>query len=60
MYKITELNEYIEDSDLTLSARVGEDENDIVLTVNCQEWCVTKKDIGVFQRWLRAVLKEAE
>jgi len=59
MYKIVELNEYLEDSDLSISARVGEDEDDIVLTMGCQETCVNKKDIRKVQRWLKAVLAEA-
>ncbi len=60
MYKIVELNEYLDENDHSISARVGEDEDDVTLTVGCQEMCVTKKEVRKLQRWLKAILKEAE
>jgi len=59
MYRTLELNEYLEESDLTLIARIGEEEDDINLQLNCQDICVSKKDLAKIRRWLNVVLKEA-
>lgn len=59
MYRTIEINEYVEDPDLSLTGRVGADEDDITLQLNCTEVTVSKTDIRKMQRWLAAVLKEA-
>lgn len=59
MYRQITLVEYLEDSSTDLSACIGEDEDDIVLTMGCQEVCVNKKEVRTIQRWLKAVLAEA-
>jgi len=59
MYKTVELNEYLDESDKSIAARIGEDEGDITLTIECQEIIVSKKDLLTIRRWLNAVIREA-
>lgn len=60
MYRVTELSEYIEDSELSLTARVAEDpEEYIAVTAGCAEWSLPKKDVRAVVRFLNAVIKEA-
>jgi hypothetical protein len=58
MYKVIEFHDST-DGGHCYSSRVGEEEDDIVLTIECQEIDVTKADVRKMRRLLNAVLKEA-
>ena len=59
MYQVIELNTVLEDG-TSFSARVGEEEDDIALSIDCQEMTPTKQDLMTLKRWLNAVIKEAK
>jgi hypothetical protein len=60
MNRVTELSEYIEDSELMLTARISADSEDwLEVTAGCAEWNLPKKDLRAVVRFLNAVLKEA-
>lgn len=60
MYKVTEISECLEECGVNLTGRVGEEADDITLSIDCQELCPTKKGLRTIQRWLNAVIKEAK
>lgn len=60
MYKVIELNEYIENTNQSLKARIGDDnEYDVCVSIDDHEFYPTVADLKQLVKFLNRVIKEA-